>query len=143
MLLSVAGSLTGPIHLHFTVGSALRENPFAPYVPCHRVIASTLYIRGLGRGRGLAPRRTHRQVCCGKEKRHHHHDDDDKTRSATERRQSDEREARVVEEGRRPVRLEGVLGRQDQVVGRSAGLRHLRVFALIRPDVCASMYQFP
>lgn len=48
MLLSVAGSLTGPIHLHFTVGSALRENPFAPYVPCHRVIASTLYIGGFG-----------------------------------------------------------------------------------------------
>ncbi|GAA5961430.1 hypothetical protein JCM8115_003447 [Rhodotorula mucilaginosa] len=30
------------------VGSALRENPFAPYVPCHRVIASTLYIGGFG-----------------------------------------------------------------------------------------------
>ncbi|GAA5975455.1 hypothetical protein JCM10908_005168 [Rhodotorula pacifica] len=30
------------------VGSALRENPFAPYVPCHRIIASTLYIGGFG-----------------------------------------------------------------------------------------------
>ncbi|GAA5840768.1 hypothetical protein JCM9279_001215 [Rhodotorula babjevae] len=30
------------------VGSALRNNPFAPFVPCHRVIASTLYIGGFG-----------------------------------------------------------------------------------------------
>ncbi|EPQ59824.1 DNA binding methylated-DNA-cysteine S-methyltransferase, partial [Gloeophyllum trabeum ATCC 11539] len=29
-----------------TVGSALRNNPFAPYVPCHRVIASSLFIGG-------------------------------------------------------------------------------------------------
>ncbi|KAJ3994848.1 hypothetical protein F5050DRAFT_1771388 [Lentinula boryana] len=28
------------------VGSALRNNPFAPYIPCHRVIASSLYIGG-------------------------------------------------------------------------------------------------
>ncbi|BGP30960.1 hypothetical protein JCM10296v2_002722 [Rhodotorula toruloides] len=28
------------------VGSALRSNPFAPYVPCHRIIASTLFIGG-------------------------------------------------------------------------------------------------
>ena len=28
------------------VGSALRHNPFAPFVPCHRVIASNLYIGG-------------------------------------------------------------------------------------------------
>ena len=28
------------------VGSALRRNPFAPFVPCHRVIASNLYIGG-------------------------------------------------------------------------------------------------
>ncbi|KAJ7574316.1 hypothetical protein C8J56DRAFT_979369 [Mycena floridula] len=28
------------------VGGALRINPFAPYVPCHRVIASNLYIGG-------------------------------------------------------------------------------------------------
>lgn len=41
-------ALADPIHLHSTVGSALRENPFAPYVPCHRVIASTLYIGGFG-----------------------------------------------------------------------------------------------
>ncbi|GJN87617.1 hypothetical protein Rhopal_000572-T1 [Rhodotorula paludigena] len=30
------------------VGAALRNNPFAPFVPCHRVIASTLYIGGFG-----------------------------------------------------------------------------------------------
>ncbi|KAG8716190.1 hypothetical protein FRC08_009753 [Ceratobasidium sp. 394] len=29
-----------------SVGSALRNNPFAPYVPCHRVIASNLYLGG-------------------------------------------------------------------------------------------------
>ncbi|KAF9071844.1 methylated-DNA--cysteine S-met [Rhodocollybia butyracea] len=29
-----------------SVGNALRNNPFAPYIPCHRVIASTLYIGG-------------------------------------------------------------------------------------------------
>ncbi|KAJ3785837.1 methylated-DNA--cysteine S-met [Lentinula aff. detonsa] len=29
-----------------SVGSALRNNPFAPYIPCHRVIASSLYIGG-------------------------------------------------------------------------------------------------
>lgn len=48
MLLSLAGSLTSPIRPQPAVGSALRENPFAPYVPCHRVIASTLYIGGFG-----------------------------------------------------------------------------------------------
>ncbi|KAJ3805362.1 methylated-DNA--cysteine S-met [Lentinula lateritia] len=29
-----------------SVGNALRHNPFAPCVPCHRVIASSLYIGG-------------------------------------------------------------------------------------------------
>ncbi|KIJ59774.1 hypothetical protein HYDPIDRAFT_118123 [Hydnomerulius pinastri MD-312] len=29
-----------------SVGSALRNNPFAPFVPCHRIIASTHYIGG-------------------------------------------------------------------------------------------------
>ncbi|KAG9308724.1 methylated-DNA--cysteine S-met [Chiua virens] len=29
-----------------SVGSALRRNPFSPFVPCHRVIASNLYIGG-------------------------------------------------------------------------------------------------
>lgn len=29
-----------------SVGSALRNNPFPPYVPCHRVIASNLFIGG-------------------------------------------------------------------------------------------------
>lgn len=28
------------------VGGALRRNPFAPYVPCHRVIASDLALGG-------------------------------------------------------------------------------------------------
>ncbi|KAF9040785.1 6-O-methylguanine DNA methyltransferase, partial [Panaeolus papilionaceus] len=29
-----------------SVGGALRSNPFAPFVPCHRVIASNLFIGG-------------------------------------------------------------------------------------------------
>ncbi|KAG1776087.1 6-O-methylguanine DNA methyltransferase [Suillus placidus] len=29
-----------------SVGSALRNNPFAPFVPCHRIIASNMYIGG-------------------------------------------------------------------------------------------------
>ena len=28
------------------MGNALRNNPFAPFVPCHRVIASSLFIGG-------------------------------------------------------------------------------------------------
>ncbi|KAG1741353.1 methylated-DNA--cysteine S-met, partial [Suillus lakei] len=31
---------------HFPVGSALRNNPFVPFVPCHCIIASNLYIGG-------------------------------------------------------------------------------------------------
>lgn len=37
------------------VGQALRRNPFAPAVPCHRVIASDLTIGGYG-GDTLGPR---------------------------------------------------------------------------------------
>lgn len=29
-----------------SVGSALRNNPFAPYIPCHRVIASDHFVGG-------------------------------------------------------------------------------------------------
>ncbi|KAG6910183.1 hypothetical protein DXG01_012632 [Tephrocybe rancida] len=29
-----------------SVGNALRTNPFAPYIPCHRVIASSLFVGG-------------------------------------------------------------------------------------------------
>ncbi|RDB20238.1 Methylated-DNA--protein-cysteine methyltransferase [Hypsizygus marmoreus] len=29
-----------------SVGSALKNNPFAPYIPCHRVIASNLFVGG-------------------------------------------------------------------------------------------------
>ncbi|KAF5309221.1 hypothetical protein D9619_012734 [Psilocybe cf. subviscida] len=29
-----------------SVGNALRNNPFAPFVPCHRVIASNLFVGG-------------------------------------------------------------------------------------------------
>ncbi|KAF8604462.1 methylated-DNA--cysteine S-met [Ceratobasidium sp. AG-I] len=29
-----------------SVGSALKNNPFAPYIPCHRIIASNLYLGG-------------------------------------------------------------------------------------------------
>lgn len=40
------------------VGGALRENPFAPEVPCHRVIASDLGIGGFaGQTRGAEIRR--------------------------------------------------------------------------------------
>ena len=28
------------------VGAALRNNPFAPYVPCHRVVASNMTLGG-------------------------------------------------------------------------------------------------
>jgi alkylated DNA nucleotide flippase Atl1 len=31
-----------------SVGSALRNNPFAPTIPCHRVLDSKLYIGGFG-----------------------------------------------------------------------------------------------
>ena len=30
----------------YSVGSALRRNPFAPYIPCHRVIASDFSLGG-------------------------------------------------------------------------------------------------
>jgi methylated-DNA-[protein]-cysteine S-methyltransferase len=36
------------------VGQALRRNPFAPKVPCHRVIASSLTIGGFAGERGGA-----------------------------------------------------------------------------------------
>lgn len=29
-----------------SVGGALRNNPFAPFVPCHRIVASNLFIGG-------------------------------------------------------------------------------------------------
>lgn len=33
--------------LRFTlVGSALRNNPFAPYIPCHRIVASNFFVGG-------------------------------------------------------------------------------------------------
>jgi methylated-DNA-[protein]-cysteine S-methyltransferase len=35
-----------PHSLFTVVGSALRNNPFAPYIPCHRVIASNFFIGG-------------------------------------------------------------------------------------------------
>jgi methylated-DNA-[protein]-cysteine S-methyltransferase len=33
-------------HIPFSVGSALRNNPFAPFVSCHRIIASDHFIGG-------------------------------------------------------------------------------------------------
>jgi len=40
------------------VGQALKKNPFAPQVPCHRVISSTLAVGGFqGEGAGNAVRR--------------------------------------------------------------------------------------
>jgi methylated-DNA-[protein]-cysteine S-methyltransferase len=29
-----------------SVGGALRNNPFAPFVPCHRIVASNLFVGG-------------------------------------------------------------------------------------------------
>jgi methylated-DNA-[protein]-cysteine S-methyltransferase len=40
------------------VGSALRNNPFAPFVPCHRIIASDHYIGGFCGQWGLASTQT-------------------------------------------------------------------------------------
>ncbi|KAI8923032.1 6-O-methylguanine DNA methyltransferase [Entophlyctis helioformis] len=37
------------------VGQALKRNPFAPVVPCHRVLASDYYIGGFFGSWGLAP----------------------------------------------------------------------------------------
>lgn len=39
------------------VGGALRRNPYAPKVPCHRVIASSLYIGGFSGTWGLHEKR--------------------------------------------------------------------------------------
>ena len=40
------------------VGQALRRNPFAPKVPCHRVISASLAIGGFqGKAEGVAVRR--------------------------------------------------------------------------------------
>lgn len=37
------------------VGQALRQNPYAPHVPCHRVVRSDLRVGGFkGRGAGAA-----------------------------------------------------------------------------------------
>lgn len=33
-------------NINFPVGNALRNNPFSPRVPCHRVIASNLFVGG-------------------------------------------------------------------------------------------------
>ena len=33
-------------NINFPVGNALRNNPFSPHVPCHRVIASNAFIGG-------------------------------------------------------------------------------------------------
>jgi alkylated DNA nucleotide flippase Atl1 len=44
------------------VGGALRKNPFAPAAPCHRVIASNLFIGGFmgewGKGNNTNPTKT-------------------------------------------------------------------------------------
>ena len=43
-------SVASVLHRHMInsmlVGNALRNNPFAPYIPCHRVIASNHFIGG-------------------------------------------------------------------------------------------------
>ncbi len=38
----------GDVHLSRAVGNAVRDNPFAPEVPCHRVIRSNGGIGGFG-----------------------------------------------------------------------------------------------
>lgn len=39
------------------VGNAMAKNPFAPFVPCHRVIGSDGDLRGFGGGNGLLLKR--------------------------------------------------------------------------------------
>ena len=47
------------------VGQALRRNPFAPQVPCHRVIASDLTLGGFaGRRQGAEIRRKERMLAA-------------------------------------------------------------------------------
>lgn len=47
------------------VGQALRRNPFAPSVPCHRVIASDLTIGGfMGKSGGSAVERKARMLAA-------------------------------------------------------------------------------
>lgn len=47
------------------VGQALKRNPFAPVVPCHRVIASDLSLGGfMGQRRGVAIRRKARLLAA-------------------------------------------------------------------------------
>eukprot|EP00698_Gefionella_okellyi_P015060 TRINITY_DN4221_c0_g1_i2.p1 TRINITY_DN4221_c0_g1~~TRINITY_DN4221_c0_g1_i2.p1 ORF type:complete len:161 (-),score=17.51 TRINITY_DN4221_c0_g1_i2:184-621(-) len=43
---STQGNFTALAEHHIAVGQALRRNPFAPQVPCHRVIKTTLSIGG-------------------------------------------------------------------------------------------------
>jgi methylated-DNA-[protein]-cysteine S-methyltransferase len=38
----------GDVHLSRAVGNAVRDNPFAPEVPCHRVIRSNGEVGGFG-----------------------------------------------------------------------------------------------
>lgn len=46
-LVRLVAGLPRAIHLvHIIVGSALRNNPFSPHVPCHRVIATNLFLGG-------------------------------------------------------------------------------------------------
>ncbi|KJE95209.1 hypothetical protein CAOG_05685 [Capsaspora owczarzaki ATCC 30864] len=44
------------------VGQALRNNPFAPYVPCHRVLDSSLFVGGFSGQWGQGKR-----ICCKKD----------------------------------------------------------------------------
>ncbi|KAG1741355.1 6-O-methylguanine DNA methyltransferase [Suillus lakei] len=53
-----------------SVGSALRKNPFAPFVPCHRIITSNLYISGFfgewGTGTNARGRQQNTGVQCNR-----------------------------------------------------------------------------
>mgnify|MGYP006300338613 CR=1 FL=1 len=48
------------------VGCALRRNPFAPNVPCHRVIASDLYAGGF-RGKREGPEQKEKEAMLRRE----------------------------------------------------------------------------
>jgi methylated-DNA-[protein]-cysteine S-methyltransferase len=53
----------------YIVGSALRNNPFAPLVPCHRVVASNFFIGGFCGEWGQNPNKGDQESLFDKKKR--------------------------------------------------------------------------
>jgi methylated-DNA-[protein]-cysteine S-methyltransferase len=45
--------LAGHAHAARAVGMCMKTNPFAPVVPCHRVVATDGSLRGYSAGKGL------------------------------------------------------------------------------------------